>query len=176
MSSLSGTNALKPVEKMIRPVNRNNLFFSINGSGAAGCLRIIVCGCINLNFSKKFGITPEVLFSANGSNAEDVKVDLNYISIPLMLRFKPIDLISLEAGPQFSILTKANIEGIGDVKDQLKNNDFGLAFGAGLHLPLGINAGARYVLGFSNINDVDEESIKNRTIQIYVGWTLFGAK
>lgn len=131
---------------------------------------------VNVNFSDKFGITPEVLYSAYGSEWENVKVDLDYVAIPVMLRYKPIKLLSLEAGPQFGFLTKANVEDVGDVKDQLKNNDFGLAFGAGVHLPLGFNAGARYVLGFTNISDVSEESIKNRTLQIYVGWTIFGAK
>jgi hypothetical protein len=88
----------------------------------------------------------------------------------------PMSLLSLEAGPQFSFLTKAEVENAGDVKDQLKNNDFGLAFGAGLHLPLGFNAGVRYVLGFTDISDVSGESIKNRTFQIYLGWTILGAK
>jgi Outer membrane protein beta-barrel domain len=131
---------------------------------------------LNLDLSESFGITPEVLITGNGSKINDVKFNADYLAIPIMLRFKPISLISLEAGPQFSFLTKAKVEGIGDVKDQLKSNDFGLAFGAGLHLPMGLNGGIRYVLGFTNISDVSEESIKNRTLQIYVGWTLFGAK
>jgi hypothetical protein len=129
---------------------------------------------LNLNFTDKFGITPEVLYSANGSKWEDIKVDYDYIAIPVMIRYKPISLISLEAGPQFSFLTKAKVEGVGDVRDQLKKNDFGLAFGAGVHLPLNLNAGLRYVLGFTDVSDVSEESIKNRTFQIYVGWTIFG--
>ena len=130
---------------------------------------------VNLNFSDKWGITPELLYSVYGSELDNVKLDLDYVAVPVMLRFKPISLLSLEAGPQFSFLTKANFDGT-DVKDQLKNNDFGLAFGAGLHLPLGFNAGARYVLGFTDISDVSTESVKNRTFQIYVGWTIFGAK
>jgi len=131
---------------------------------------------LNLNFTDKFGITPEVLYSAYGSKWDDVKVNYDYIALPVMIRFKPIKLLSLEAGPQFSFLTKAKEEGVGDVKDQLKKNDFGLAFGAGLHLPLGFNVGARYVLGFTNVSDVSEGSIKNRTFQVYVGWTILGAK
>jgi hypothetical protein len=131
---------------------------------------------VNLNFSDKWGITPEVQYSVYGSEWDKAKVDLDYVAIPVMLRFKPISLLSLEAGPQFSFLTKAHAENVGDVMDQLKKNDFGLAFGAGLHLPLGLNVGARYVLGFTNISEVSAESIKNRTIQLYLGWTIFGAK
>ena len=131
---------------------------------------------VNLNVSKKWGITPEILYSAYASEWNNAKVDLDYVALPVMLRYKPISLLSLEAGPQFSFLTKAKVENVGDVKDQLKNNDFGLAFGAGLHLPLGFNAGARYVLGFTNISEVSAESVKNRTFQLYVGWTILGAK
>jgi hypothetical protein len=131
---------------------------------------------VNLNLSEKFGITPEVLYTAYGTKWEDVKVDYDYIAIPVMFRFKPISLLSIEAGPQFSFLTKAEVDGVGDVKDQLKTNDFGLAFGAGLHLPMGFNAGARYVLGFTDISDVSGSTIKNRTFQLYAGWTIFGAK
>lgn len=131
---------------------------------------------VNLNFTSKFGITPEVLYTAYGSTWDNVKVDLDYIAIPVMLRFKPISLLSLEAGPQFSFLTKANVENVGDIKDQLKSNDFGLAFGAGLHLPLGFNVGARYILGFSDISAVSDMSVKNRNLQIYLGWTILGAK
>ncbi len=131
---------------------------------------------LNINLSDKFGITPEVLYTAYGSEWDNVKVDLDYLAIPVMLRFKPVDFLSLEAGPQFSFLTKAEVEDFGDIMDDLKKNDFGLAFGAGIHLPLGFNAGARYVLGFTDISDVSTESIKNRTFQIYVGWTIFGAK
>ena len=135
-----------------------------------------VGGYVNVNFSEKWGITPELLYTAYGSKWNNAKVDLDYVAIPVMLRFKPISLLSLEAGPQFSFLTKAHVENVGDVKDQLKSNDFGLAFGAGVHLPLGFNVGARYVLGFSDISDVSTESIKNRTFQVYLGWTIFGAK
>ncbi len=131
---------------------------------------------LNLNFTKKWGITPEVLYTVYGSEWDNAKVNLDYIALPVMLRFKPVKFLSLEAGPQFSYLTKAHADNIADVKNHLKSNDFGLAFGAGLHLPLGLNAGARYVLGFTNISNVSGESIKNRTLQIYVGWTIFGAK
>jgi hypothetical protein len=131
---------------------------------------------INLNFSEKFGITPEILYSANGSKWEDAKVNFDYISLPVMIRIMPVKFLSLEAGPQFSFLTKAEVEGVGDVKDQLKKNDFGLAFGVGLHIPMGFNVGARYIYGFTNISEVSDESIKNRTFQVYLGWTILGAK
>jgi hypothetical protein len=130
---------------------------------------------VNINLSETFGITPEILWTGQGAELEDVEFATNYVSIPVMLRFKPISLISLEAGPQFSFLTDAEFDGV-DYKDQLKSNSFGLALGAGVHFPLGLNGGVRYILGFTNINEVSDDEIKDRTFQIYLGWTLFGAK
>jgi hypothetical protein len=111
-----------------------------------------------------------------GTKLEDVTVNTSYVAIPVMLRVKPVSFISLEAGPQFSFLTKAEHDDLGDIKDQLKNNDFGLAFGAALQLPAGLQVGARYVLGFTNVSEVSEDEIKNRLFQVYLGLTLLGAK
>jgi opacity protein-like surface antigen len=137
-----------------------------------------VGGYVNIMFSEKFGLTPELLYTAHGSKIEDAEISTDYIAIPLMLRWKPISLISIQAGPQFSFLTNAESNDFENVKDQLENNDFGLAVGAGVHLPLGLNVGIRYVWGFSNISKATTQklpdNIKNRTFQLYVGWTLFG--
>ena len=45
---------------------------------------------VNMNLSDKFGITPEVLYTAYGSKWDDAKVDFDYVAIPVMLRYKPI--------------------------------------------------------------------------------------
>lgn len=131
---------------------------------------------LNLNINNHFGIRPEVLYSATGSKWNDVQVDFDYIAIPVMIRVKPILLLSLEAGPQFSFLTRAENKDLGDIMDQVKKNDFGLAFGAGLNLPFGFNLGARYTFGFTDISDVSETSIKSRNFQLSLGWTFLGAK
>ncbi len=131
---------------------------------------------VNLMFSEKFGIAPEILWTATGSEWDDVKVNTNYVAIPVMLHYKLINPLFIEAGPQFSFLTSAEHDTFDDFEDQLKNNDFGLAFGAGIGLPLGLKAGLRYVLGFTNISEVSDTEVKNRVFQIYAGWTLLGAK
>lgn len=130
-----------------------------------------------LAFSEKWGIQPEVLFSAQGSETPDGISDFNYLTIPVLLRWKPVSVLSIEAGPQFSALLDA-VDGSGDsVKEDFKGSDFGLAVGATVHLPLGINAGARYVWGFTNVSDVpDDPEVKNTTFQLYAGWTFLGAK
>jgi len=134
---------------------------------------------LTLAFSEKWAIQPELLFSSQGSEIPDFDevTQLDYFSIPILLRWKPIKLLSFHAGPQFSTLLSAVDKSGDSIKENFKNSEFGLAAGATVHLPLGINGGLRYVWGFTDVADLaDDTSVKNKTIQIFVGWTIFGAK
>jgi len=130
-----------------------------------------------LAFSEKWAIQPEVLYSSQGSELPNDLNDLTYLSIPVLLRWKPISLLSIEAGPQFSSLLSAVDDSGDSIKEDFKNSDFGLAVGATVHLPLGINGGVRYVWGFTDVSDLQNDvTVKNTMVQVYVGWTILGAK
>ena len=131
---------------------------------------------VNFNFSEKWGVTPEVLWSSQGTEIEGVgDFNTDFITVPILLRWKPVDLIFIEAGPQFNFLTNAEIDN-DDVKDQLKSTTTCAAFGAGVSLPLGFIGGLRYVVGLTDLSDNDAVEFKDGTFQVYVGWTIFGAK
>ncbi|NQZ77256.1 MAG: porin family protein [Ekhidna sp.] len=120
------------------------------------------------------GIQPEILFSKQGASSDFGNVDLSYVNIPVMLKFYlPLGL-NLQAGPQIGILTDAVSQDV-DVKDAYKNSDLSAAFGAGWDAPFGLQFTARYVIGFSDINDLAgaTEEVKNRTFQLSIGYTLF---
>jgi hypothetical protein len=139
-----------------------------------------------LNFTDKWGIDPEVLFSQTttqtASNFDDVYeqginsrgVKLNYLSIPILLTYKlPLPILSLQLGPQFGILmnTSENITTNGT--NAFKSGDFSMVIGAQVNLGA-FKAGARYVYGFTNIDAVTNvDEWKNRTIQLYVGLRIF---
>lgn len=132
-----------------------------------------------INFSDKWGIQPEAFYSMVGSEIPDVNGlnKFNYLSVPVLLRYQPISFLSIEAGPQFSsLLSVKDIDGE-SIEDQFKGSDFGLALGATLHLPLGLNASMRYVWGLTNVSDLQVDSeVTNTVFQISAGWTIFGAK
>ena len=129
----------------------------------------------NLKLSDNFGITPEVLWSTHGADLDDVEFKTNNITVPVMLRWRIFKPLSLEAGPQWTLLTKAKSGGK-DVTDDLNSSTFGVAFGALVHLPLGFNVGARYVIGMSDLSTTGNQELKDRVFQLYAGWTIFGAK
>jgi hypothetical protein len=62
-----------------------------------------------------------------------------------------------------------------NVTDGFKTLDFGFHLGLGYKLENGLNFGARYNLGLSNINDFDSSSAKfiNSTVQFTIGYSFF---
>jgi hypothetical protein len=137
-----------------------------------------------INFSQKWGIQPELLwnqtnyrtgndFSAlypNGKN--DVKGKLNYISIPILLTYRPVKIFSLQLGPQFGIMTSQDKDLLGETKEAFKSGDFSMLGGAQLNLG-GLRIGGRYVVGLTNINDIDnKEKWKNQGFQLYLGYAI----
>ena len=139
-------------------------------------------GYVTIMVSEKFGIQPEVLYSGQGYKQNGGTLALDYITVPVLFRYNFTPLFSVHLGPQMGILmsAKAKYDGGGDedLKDSFKGSDIGIAGGIGIDLPMGLNFGARFVKGVSNIieEDSDELTYKNYTLQLSVGYKLFGKK
>jgi hypothetical protein len=132
-------------------------------------------------FSEKWAIQPEVFFSGKGADYADFDdvIKLNYLTIPVLIRWRPIELLSFHAGPQFSFLLSAENKAGDSLKDSVTSGDIGLALGTTVHLPKGFNGGLRYVRGTADIIDNQSSGSTgayNSTFQIFVGYDLFGAK
>jgi hypothetical protein len=139
-----------------------------------------------INFTSKWGIQPEVLFSQvnsqtasnfseayqEGINSKDVK--LQYLNIPILLTYKlPLPILSLQLGPQFGTLLNNNSSITTNGANAFKSGDFSMVVGAQVNL-LMFKGGIRYVYGFTNINNItDADTWKTRTIQLYVGFRIF---
>lgn len=151
---------------------------SINTSAKPG---VHLGGYLTVMVTEKIGIQPELLFSTQGAKYTDYdgKTNFNYLLIPLLARYNINEMFSVHAGPQIGMLLSAKSVYGGDKldrKDEFKGVDIGGAIGVGVKLPMGLNCGARYIIGFSQISkDVDENGeFKNNTFQLYVGYKLFG--
>jgi len=138
-----------------------------------------------INFNKKWGVQPEVLWSQSTyrtatdidqiipGSKNDVDVKLNYLQIPLLLSYRPVKFLSLQAGPQFGILINEDRTLLQNGGDAFKKGDFSMLAGAQLNLGP-IKAGARYVIGLTDINDLpNQEEWKNTGFQVYVGLRIF---
>ena len=141
-------------------------------------------GFAELNFTSHFGIQPEVLFSETKTQTasdfntiyqqgiNDRSVTLNYLSIPILLSIRPIPLISILVGPQFSTLLSSSQNIVGNTSNAFKSGDFAMVGGAQINLA-GFKAGARYIIGLSNLNGIDDaDKWKNQSIQVYIGFRI----
>ncbi|HLY70408.1 MAG TPA: porin family protein [Puia sp.] len=136
-----------------------------------------------LYFTKNWGIQPELLWNQtnfrtsqnfndivpNGFN--DLKGSLNYLTMPILLSYRPAKIISLQFGPQFGILVNQTAI-VDSAKAAFRHGDFSLVGGAQLNLG-GFKLGARYFIGLNNIGDVTTvEAWKNQGAQVYVGFRI----
>lgn len=145
-------------------------------------------GFMEIPLGKKFVVQPEVLFNQYATTVDSnfnhvyqnvfnsnyqSNVKLNYLSIPLLLNYKLIgNFLSLQAGPQFSILMKQNKTLLQNGSDAFKKGDFAMIGGAQVKVgPFRFNG--RYVIGLNNINDIDnQDKWKSQGFQLSVGLAL----
>lgn len=140
-----------------------------------------------IGLGEKFGIQPEVLFNQTKTqvkesiDAGDVlkqgsKGHLNYLSIPVLLNFKPAQILTIQAGPQFGILMNKDNSLVANGKEAFKSGDFAIALGAQVNLG-SLKVYGRYNIGLSDARDVsdvtDQSKWKNQQIQLGIGYVIF---
>jgi hypothetical protein len=144
---------------------------------------------MQFNFSKRFGIQPEVNFvqtsSEFSSDPNDIyddifrdgsqkKSKLSYLEVPLLLNINVGESkrVKLQIGPAFGGLLKETVDSLKTSGNLYKKAEWSAIGGLWLQLPF-FNAGARYKLGFTNINDIDNrQTWKNQAIQVFIGVTF----
>lgn len=146
-------------------------------------------GFLQFNITKRLGIQPEVnlvqsaaSFSKDPNDIyEDIfyagsqrKGKLNYLEIPLLLNINigPSKRIKLQVGPSFGSLLKETLDSLQYPGNVYKKAEWSAIGGLWIQLPL-IHIGARYKLGFTNINAIDDlQKWKSEAIQFFAGITF----
>lgn len=128
--------------------------------------RFYLGGFANVAVNEKFSIQPELVYSQQGANFEigsfDADAELDYLNLPVMLRYNVVETFYFEGGPQLGILLDDNFGG------DVESTDFGLGLGLGVELPIKLGFNLRYNLGLTDV--VDGASIQNRVFQVGVNY------
>jgi hypothetical protein len=133
---------------------------------------------IELDFNKKIGIQPEVLFSqyeaqivtSSTITPPNANYKINYLNIPVLLRYKIGKILVLNVGPQYSILLNSNDNLVSSGTKAFKDGDFGMIGGLQLGFKF-LRVYARYNIGLNNINDISSSNNwKSQQIQAGVGF------
>ncbi len=140
-------------------------------------------GFVAVGLGKKFAIQPEFLFNQinidSSQNFSDVyklnklgKVQLKYMTIPVILNYKLGRILTLQAGPQFGVLINKSNTLFENGKDAFKTGDLSMLGGVQLNISH-FKIYGRYAVGLNSINDIDnKEEWKNQSLQLGVGITL----
>lgn len=169
----------------------------LNSSGKTGFTAGIM---VEVPLAKNFSLQPELLYSQQGAKTSfsdvDVKnsnfkssIQLNYLNIPVMLKYYVIKGLSLQAGPQIGILLKANNKYQDNFLGYENQESFNLKkysvgidtavnFGLGYQFKDKFYTDLRYNLSYSNVfkegdtNHFINNDMKNRVFQITIGYFL----
>lgn len=133
-------------------------------------------------FCDKFAVGPELLYSTQGcsidmpgmdedgeSNSDKLKINAQYINLPIMLKYYVIENLSINLGPQlgYAVSVKGKIGSHKMDYPGVKKFDVALGVGATYHFG-SIFADARYNYGLTKV--VENTNMKNSVIQIGVGY------
>jgi hypothetical protein len=135
-----------------------------------------------LRLSDKFDFIPELQYIRKGyhykSSYSEGDIHLDYIELPLLISYKPISLLAIEAGPSVGIKIKEST-----YIDLFESTDIGVTGGLRFNLTSKWSVLGRYYYGITSVNDiyfnsgpnpgpVEKASTYNRNFQFSVAYYL----
>ncbi len=123
--------------------------------------------------SEKVGVQAELLYSQQGADLDLGEFDLDYVNVPLILKYFISGGLNLQVGPQFGFLVNDDISGVfGDIADQINANEFDVAgvVGVGFDFPMGIRLDGRYSFGLTDVPNIG--SSKNAVFTLALGYSF----
>jgi len=144
---------------------------------------------MQINFSHKLGIQPELNFSQTSAEQSDditdiyddiflggdqKKAKLDYLKLATLLNIDigPSQRVKLQLGPQWGMLLNEAVDSLKKPQDVFKKSEFSVLGGIMLQLPL-IHLGTRYEIGLTDINGIDDnDTWRSQAWQFFVGITL----
>ena len=127
----------------------------------------------------KFVIQPEILYQVKGGTYQQSQIgsserittenNFNYVSLPIMLGYIPIEGLTVQAGPEFSWA-------IGTTNGPKANRDLGVALG--IHYDFldkldKFSLNIRYVYGVTKIPETANSTLQNRALQVSAVYNFY---
>ncbi len=148
-------------------------------------------GFATIPLTRDFSLQPEIVYNISKVNRSDdfsvyyvddsrpdsrSSFNVGYITIPLLINYHASPKVTINAGPQFGILTYSN-EDLLYNKQAIKNTDFGIRGGFQFNVTPTFNLFASYYYGLQDVNNIDNRyAWKSRQFQLGVNIPLFSPK
>ncbi|RYY55635.1 MAG: PorT family protein [Chitinophagaceae bacterium] len=160
-------------------VNASN-FRGSDAEGAKGRLGFYVGATGELTFGGNLAFAPEIVYSFQGvkqtEEDADAKLNMSYINIPLLARYKFENGFYVETGlqPGFLMSAKVKIDSeSASVKDAFNTVDLSVPFGLGFRGESGFGVNLRYNLGLSKLDKDGDGKVYNGVAQLGITYRLF---
>lgn len=163
-------------------------FATQTGSDANGSKTLVNINAgafLRLPIAPHVGIQPELLYSGQGAgydnNGTTYHYHVNYMNIPVLLKYSFPGGPYVETGPQLGFLLSAHISNNGNSvnsKNFYNTTDFAWAFGVGYKIPMSpVGIDLRYNLGLANIEDHNSTggtgTVRNSVVQLGLTYVLW---
>jgi hypothetical protein len=127
-----------------------------------------------VKFGEKLGIQADVLYSQQGAEFDAGKFDLNYINVPIVVKYYLVQGLNVQVGPQFGFILDDDIyeiqNGGPSIKTNAEKSDVSGIVGAGYDFPFGIRLDARYNFGLTDV--VKDSKSKNNVFSVALGYSF----
>ncbi len=148
---------------------------------------------VNFMMGDHFSISPEVLYytagakistTTSGNNGEasvNNHLNLAYLGVPVMAKYKFDGGFFLETGPEINFNVSSSQWQNQSVKNITNGAEFAWGLGTGYQSPIGLGVGLRYNLGLTRVDNVsnagwDDVSLRNSGFMLDLFWTFFNNK
>jgi len=148
-----------------------------------------------IKFTDKLSVQPELVYSSQGAKNDYTETfagvsahhhnhdKIEYINIPILAKYYIYNGLSVELGPQFGFLVKAEskdevsvngstIKNDRDFKNEVNSFDFGIGAGLAYDLSNGFFVNARYNFGITKVGKENQyyKDSRNGVTQVGVGY------
>lgn len=120
-----------------------------------------------LKFNNKIALQAELLYSQQGAKWDFGEFDLNYMNVPVFIKYYLIQGLNVQIGPQFGFIIDDKV-----TNAEINKSDISGILGLGYDFPLGIRIDARYNLGFSDVQKGDNVEGKNSVFSLALGYSF----
>lgn len=152
-----------------------------NGASEDGRTRLHLGVFAIHGISDQVAAQVEILYSQQGATQVGSSltgpITMNYLNIPLLVRYQVIPGLATYAGPQVGFLLKGEFESessgnVFDVTHTLAGTEVALLLGAEYEVYEGLHAGMRYVFSLSDIHSDEDKNGKNLVLQISLAYDI----
>lgn len=146
----------------------------VNVSGASSKVGFVGGANFAYQANDWLALSAGLMFSMEGAKDDDVKLNANYLNVPILANFYVVEGLAIKTGiqPGFNLSSKIKTGGVSvDAEEVTKSCNFSVPFGVAYEFGQFV-VDARYNIGVSNMYETQGLNSKGRVWQITIGYKI----